>query len=377
MADYKSKAQREFEKKMSSGIKRRLAQPFVDIYSGAKEMLSTQDVWGEGGNSRWNESQRLALKEAKEAAIEKYPDESSIKERESFVRDYIKKTFGKENWAQPIKNAIIPAWGYSNEVKETTSSPSENFVLPNSIDQYTPSGIVRGAIEEYTPVGQAKMLREIAADTKKGREQEAKTAESLGVTEAGLGELTQGINKLSAGISSNKTALQQAKDQAAMFSSLINNTNVRHDWEPDVKRNYVIRPSVDLPEFNPSVNLPELESPANPVSQVPFEQRQKEAGSLGKKQAADTLAKIDKDVEERVRQKIKQEEIDRIALQQDNEKKQALEQAFPSKTPYANLLQEAPEQPRLSYAEEYAKRYQQAMAGRGGYTSSSTGGSYL
>jgi hypothetical protein len=370
MAEYKSKAQRDFEKEMSSGIKRRLAKPFVDVYSGAKEMLSTPDVWGESGNAKWNKNQRKALKEAKEAAIEKYPDESQIKERESFVRDYIKKTFGKENWAQPIKNAIIPAWGYSNEVKETTSTPSEDFVLPKSIDEYTPSGIIRSAIEEYTPVGQAKMLREIAADTQKGREQEAKTAESLGSTEAGVGELSQGISNLTSKISAQKTEAQQVKDQMALLSNLLANTKVKHDWEPEVKRNYVIKPNVDLPQ---------VEAPPTPVApvapQVPFEQRKKEAVALGKKQASDTLAKIDKDVEERVRQKVKQEEIDRIALQGETEKKQSLEQAFPSKTPYANLLQEAPEQPRSSYAEEYAKRYQQAMAGRGGYTSSSTGGS--
>ena len=91
--------------------------------------------------------------------------------------------------------------------------------------------------------------------------------------------------------------------------------------------------------------------------------------------AQENLAKIDQSVEDKVRQKIKQEEIDKIAAQKEQEKKQNLEQAFPSKTPYAHLLQEAPEQPRSSYAEEYAKRYQQAMAGRGGYTSSSTGGS--
>jgi hypothetical protein len=93
---------------------------------------------------------------------------------------------------------------------------------------------------------------------------------------------------------------------------------------------------------------------------------------------SETLAKIDKDVQEKVRQQIKQEDIDQIALQKETEKKQALEQAFPSKTPYANLLQEAPEEPKASYADEYAKRYQQAMAGKGGYTSASTStGGYL
>jgi hypothetical protein len=375
MADYKSKAQREFEKGMSSGIKRILAQPFVDIYSGAKEMISTPDVWGESGNARWNKNQIKALREAKEAAIEKYPNESQLNERESFVRSYINKNFGKENWAQPIKNAIIPAWGYSNEVKETASAPSEDFVLPNSIDQYTPSGIVRSAIEEYTPVGQAKMLREINADTKKGREQEAKTAESLGATEAGVGELSQGISNLTSKVSAQKTALQEAQDQMTLLSNLLANTKVKQDWEPDVKRNYVIRPTVDLPKLEEPTTPAVPAVPVVPVvPQVPFEQREKEAVALGSKMASETLAKIDKDVQEKVRQQIKQEDIDQIALQKETEKKQALEQAFPSKTPYANLLQEAPEEPRASYA----KRYQEAMAGKSGYTSASTStGGYL
>jgi hypothetical protein len=373
MADYKSKAQKEFEKELSSNIKRRLAKPFVDIYSGAKEVLSTPDVWGESGNAKWNKNQTRALMEAKEAAIEKYPDESQIKERESFIRNYIDKNFGKENWAQPIKNAIIPALGYSNEVKEPTSAPSENFVLPKSIGEYTPSGIVRNAIEEYTPSSQAKMIREINADVKKGREQEAKTAQSLGATEAGVGEFSQGVDNLVSKIAANKTELQEAKDQMALLSNLIENTKVKQDWEPEVKRNYVIKPTVDLPEFKPTADLPELESPTNPVPQVPFEQRKKEAVALGKKQASETLAKIDRDV----REKIKQEEIDKIALQKETEKKQALEQSFP-KNPYQHLLQETPEQPRASYAEEYARRYKQAMAGKNAYTSASTStGGYL
>lgn len=362
MADYKTLAEREFEKqKEKYSIPSLISKQLGRAMGALGEFTSTPDVWGQSGDAQRDQNQQLALKEAKDAAFKELPEGSAISEYDKFIRGYIKKNFGKESWASPIENATIPRWGLSN-AEEPNLRPADDLKKQR---EEIPISYGLKKLNEYNPFEQARQIAEL-------NKQNKETQSGIQDLNKGIAEYTTASVELGKGIDTAakktidiRSQQQKLKDDLATLNTQIESAKVNHPWMGSGYKDFVVKPA-PKPEAEMVDDSARSEKNKKEIEQfkkLPLEQQIKQAGVPLSEEASIEAERMGK---EKIEKEFPSEVVATKKSQETTLKpKAALEMAPESMVAYR---QEIP----TNYAQAYADRYREAQSGRYGSTSSST-----
>ena len=349
MADYKTLAEREFEASKENQFGKLISSSIGKAMGALGEFTSTPDVWGQSGDAQRDQNQRLALKEAKDAAFKELPEGSPIGDVDKFIRRYIKKNFGKQSWASPIENATIPRWGYSN-IPEPSLRPVDDLKKQR---EEIPLSYGLKKINEYTPWEQARQIEEL---NKQNKETKAGIQDlNKGITQyvATTGELGKGIDVAAQKQVDIRSQQQKLRDDLASLNSQIESAKVHHPWISSGYKDFVVKPAPkpEVAMVDDSAKIEQDKKDIEAFKKLPLEEQIKIAGKPLSASASEAATKAGAE---------------------------KIEKEFPTEVVKAKVTAPVvaetiePTPKRESYADEYAKRYRAALAGQYGSTQSST-----